>query len=761
LHERGRSARTKVKSADYGELSGVQQSVKALCNELLLPSGGKFESELLNLVADHDEEQSRYCEAFGKEATYVATSLECLLEDPASFDIGVIAMDAILSNDTLQVLLSLGVPLNLAPSPRADVIYAMIDYKNYAVMDDIGSGLYGIHNMWNLFNPCVNCDVQSISRFLYSECHLEKGEKTKDCIEGQELIQRLSSIIGGVDFHPTPLVKGTNGELLAQTAAYAKTLGCSRTLLLTKNLVGLAKLAIVNLAAGTKVRVKASSSMLSEEVWELTGQEKYLQRVQSSRLLDKVHTIHGMGMLMGINKSITMFGDVESEVRKCINSNITFAYEIVINARPNFMSNIFNVWGKDKDFYHELAMGVCHHLAKVLSSHLVQWQPDSLPKPEKVVFDALAEAHTEEGITAVLRKFKAAHNTAKAIGEIAERIIGQGPASVNLEAEALSLPIPVSVQRLKMRLKKQIIFQLVPKLASVISRGGKDSVDFAAQAQRLGLPEEDLRKKVNKQIINQSAPKLASVINSEGQKSVDFAAKAKVLGTSEEDLRQRVNKQIIFQSAGKLAAGINSEGESSVDFAAKAKVLGTSEEDLRKKVETQQGNQNKLGTSSTLAAAISRGESVDYETAAKSLGLREEDLRENVTAFKGNQDSFTVARKFAARQQKGSDVFDVHNKEIEKASKECGISPTDLINSIKAHVKGIKKGSDASRRKQQLDLLEAGGRGKETVHRASCNKCTNIGGNTTKFVNCTKPNVVCHGVCPIYRHTDWTVQMCF
>lgn len=123
LHEQDRSVRTRqnFKSVDCGELSGVQQSVKVLCNELLLPSCGKFESDLLNLVADHDEEQSQYCQAFGKEVTYVATSLKCLLEDPASFDIGAfIAMDAILSTDTLQVLLSLGVPLNLAPSPRAD-----------------------------------------------------------------------------------------------------------------------------------------------------------------------------------------------------------------------------------------------------------------------------------------------------------------------------------------------------------------------------------------------------------------------------------------------------------------------------------------------------------------------------------------------------------------------------------------------------------------------------------------------------------------
>lgn len=120
-------------------------------------------------------------------------------------------------------------------------------------MDDIGQGLYGVHNMWNLINPCVNCDVQSISRFLYSECHLEKGKKTKDCVEGQELIQRLPSMIGGVDFHPTPLDKGTNAELLAQTAAHANALGCSRTLLLSKNLIGLAKLAIVNRAAGTSL----------------------------------------------------------------------------------------------------------------------------------------------------------------------------------------------------------------------------------------------------------------------------------------------------------------------------------------------------------------------------------------------------------------------------------------------------------------------------------------------------------------------------
>ena len=299
-------------------------------------------------------------------------------------------------------------------------------------------------------------------------------------------------------------------------------------------------------------------------------------------------------------------------------------------------------------------------------------------------------------------------------------------------------------------------FSASSRLASAVNCG-KD-VDFEAAANSLNTTKERLKKRVNKQIINQSAPKLASTIHREGPKSVDLAAQAKSFGLPEEELRQKVNKQIINQSAPKFASAINRGGQNSVDLTAKAISLGLPEEDLRKKVKTQQGNQNKLGTSCTLAAARRRGEGVDIAAHAKDLKTSNEDLEKRVNTQQGIQNKFTVARKFAARQQRGGEVFDVNNKEIQKASKDLGIPPSKLINNIESFVKGIKKKVKVSRDKHQLDLLEAGMKGKKTVHRASCNKCTKDGEEIIKFVSSTKPNVRCHGDCPSNCHRDWTVE---
>jgi len=75
--------------------------------------------------------------------------------------------------------------------------------------------------------------------------------------------------------------------------------------------------------------------------------------------------------------------------------------------------------------------------------------------------------------------------------------------------------------------------------------------------------------------------------------------------------------------------------------------------------------------------------------------------------------------------------------------------------------KGQKSGK-VNRDKQQLDLLEAGSRDKETVYVASCDKCEDAGVKTTKFVNKVNPHVRCKLCKETDRaknqHGNWTVD---
>jgi len=238
---------------------------------------------------------------------------------------------------------------------------------------------------------------------------------------------------------------------------------------------------------------------------------------------------------------------------------------------------------------------------------------------------------------------------------------------------------------------------------------------------------------------------------------VDIEAAANCLNTTKKRLEKRVKAHQGIQNklgTSSTLAAARRRGED-VDYEAKAKALDMPKERLEERVKIQQGVQAKLGTSTALAAAFRRGESVDIAAHAKDLKTSKEDLEKSVNTQQGNHDKFTATTKFA---QRNGETFGVNNKEIQKASKELGLLPSNLINNIESFVKGSKKKGKASRDKQQLDLLEAGMKGKKAVHRASCNKCTNIGGNTTKFVNGTKPNVACHGDCPSNCHRDWTVE---
>lgn len=126
------------------------------------------------------------------------------------------------------------------------------------------------------------------------------------------------------------------------------------------------------------------------------------------------------------------------------------------------------------------------------------------------------------------------------------------------------------------------------------------------------------------------------------------------------------------------------------------------------------------------------------------------------------QDAFTVKRKFAARQRNG-EVLDINNEEIRKASKELGIPPLHLINNIGSFVNGNKKANKANRDKQQLDLLQAGSDGKDTVFKTTCNRCIKAGATAfVKFVNNSKPHVRCKFCKEAnrakFQHWDWTVD---
>jgi len=291
--------------------------------------------------------------------------------------------------------------------------------------------------------------------------------------------------------------------------------------------------------------------------------------------------------------------------------------------------------------------------------------------------------------------------------------------------------------------------QKIVKAASAMDKSG----DFG------GMTDSHLRV-----LENWNLKRIASRMTIGGEMSkadmvvVQGIAKARAVGVEKvlATVQSHQQSHQRFSASSRLASA-GSRGEV-VDIEAAANCLNTTKERLEKRIKAHRGAQKKLGTSSTLAAARGRGKDVDMAAHAKDLNMSKEDLEKRVNTQQGTHDLFTVARKFAARQQKGNEMFDVNNEEIQKASKELGIPPSNLINNIESFVKGRAVSSKARRNKDQLDLLEAGGKGKKTVHRASCNKCTNIGEETIKFVSSTKPNVRCHGDCPSNCHRDFSVD---
>ena len=217
--------------------------------------------------------------------------------------------------------------------------------------------------------------------------------------------------------------------------------------------------------------------------------------------------------------------------------------------------------------------------------------------------------------------------------------------------------------------------------------------------------------------------------------------------------RVTVDPRVTFTTLATLAEA-RRRGKS-VDYETEAKALDMPKEMLEERVKKQQVNQ----TVPQLAAIINRGgeDDIDLVAKAEDLGVTVEDLKQRVNTNQNIQDLFTATNKLKNRQLQG-EKFDATNEEIIATAATYNIKVKKLLDDINAYVNGCLKAGNKSRYKQQLDLLEAGGEGEKTVHRASCNKCTNIGGNTTKFVNGTKPNVQCHGVCPSNCHRDWTVE---
>jgi len=527
---------TKVSKFVLDKSSDCQEMVHSLCNHMSVAET-LMEQDALALF-DGNHQLSDYQASLKRDMFNVATNVNTLLNDRGNFD-----LDKFISDDndietiTRKAIVD-ALPnkyeglLNLDPKPLLKVV-ALYDRKNYATKTCKGNGVYGDDNAWCLFNSCVNCDTKSVSKYLYKMFH--NGDEPPDDIG--------DGIVGG-DLHMTILDKGSDSYLLEQTDQVAEHLECTRRQLFWKNLLQVAKQAIINLAlpGGFKLRVKFSSAMAGREVHELFGDDKYLQRVKETRLLSSVFTPHANVLLARLNKDLRAYGAMDGQLRKCINGNYAHAYEYVIGASPGWVTDFFNVWGKDQESFLGIDPGLMNSLAKHMASAIVNWDRKRLTVERREVFDSEVAIHTLPGLMTILKSCRAAQETTSAIGHLAARM-NNGEEGIDLSVEAANLGLKLKrlVKRIKAQRRNQKNLTDLSRAAAASVRG--DSVDINALAKSRDQSVSHTREKLHntKQAQTNLADLSRAAAASVRGDSVDIDALAKSRGQTVSHTREKLD----------------------------------------------------------------------------------------------------------------------------------------------------------------------------------------------------------------------------
>ena len=599
---------TKVSKFVLDKSSDCQEMVHSLCDYMIV-AGTLMEQDALALF-DGNHQLSDYQASLKRDMFNVATNVDTLLNDRGNFD-----LDKFISDDngidtvTRKAIVD-ALPdeyeglLNLAPKPLLKIV-ALYDRKNYATKTCKGNGVYGNDNAWCIFNSCVNCDTKSVSKYLYKMFH--NGDEPPDDIG--------DGIVGG-DLHMTILDKGSDSYLLEQTDQVAEHLGCTRRQLFWKNLLQVAKQAIVNLAlGGFKLRVKFSSAMAGREVHELFGDDKYLQRVKESRLLSSVFTPHANVLLSRLNKDMKAYGLMDGLLRKCINANYAHAYEYVIGASPGWETDFFNVWGKDQLPFLGIDPGLMGSLAKHMASARVNWDPTRLTVERRGVFDSEAAIHTLPGLMTILRSCRAAQETTSVIGRLAARM-----------------------------------------------NNGEEGIDLSVEAANLGLKLKRLVKRVKAQRRNQKnladLSRAAAASNRDEDVDIDALAKSRdqTVSHTKEKLENTKQAQTNLADLSRAAAASNRDEDVDIDALAKSRDQTVSH--TKEKLENTKQAQTNLADLSRAAAASVCGESVDIDSLAKARDQSVSHTREKLDNSKQNQNRFKAMmedkRKQVVAEYKGA-----------------------------------------------------------------------------------------------------------